>query len=121
MTDSFESLRRAVKAETRRQRKLRANSTTNSRAQMLGAFIQMRLDKLGRSPEQLARALDVEPDLIEGILSGLLPLSELDDELLTGIARAIKRDANVLRLMAGREPQLAPSATLNGRTSSARG
>lgn len=110
MTDSFEALRRAVAAEVNHQRKLRTARDAQSRAHLLGAFLQMRLDKLGRTREQFARMLDLDPELADGLLDGLLPLSELDDALLAEIARAVRHDVASLRILAGRTPRPAPAS-----------
>lgn len=72
-----------------------------TRAKLLGLFLQVRLHEMKRNRKYLAQALDVEPELVDAILEGTLPLSEIDNGLVEDIARAIKRDAEVLRALLG--------------------
>jgi hypothetical protein len=51
----------------------------------------------------------VEQELADAILDGLLPVSEIDDEFLAEIARAVGHEPNILRAVVGRTPTRAQS------------
>ena len=103
MADSFEKLRKSVFAELKKQRARADNAgTTADRVQRFGAFLDACLANMGRSRTDLARELDLERELVDAILDGLLPESEIDDDLLVEMAATINYGPNVLRLMLGR-------------------
>lgn len=83
----------------------RPPSTTadQSRAKLLGMYLQVRLLELKRKPQYLAAVLDVEQELVDAILEGTLPASELDNGLLEDIAAAVKRKVSVLQALLGKE------------------
>ena len=107
MTDphSSEKMRQLIRAETERQR--RAALTPSEYARLLGAFLRACLSNLGRSPADFARALDIEQELADGILDGLLPVSEIDDDFLAEIARAVGHEPAILRAIVSRPITLA--------------
>lgn len=101
MPNSFETLRKTVLAEVQKEQ-ARARAGTTDRAELLGAYLAARLQNLGYSRADFAERMDVEQDLTDAILEGLLPLSELNDSLLEDIATAVGYEANVLRVLLGR-------------------
>lgn len=100
MTDSFEKLREIVMAEIQRQ-KMRADHPIDH-ARLLGRFLEACLTNLERTRADFAQALKIEEELADGILDGLLPVSEIDDEFLAEIAREVDYEPNLLRVMVGR-------------------
>ncbi len=102
MTDPGPSdkLRQAVLAELQRQQKRAAVNLDRSR--LLGAFLEACLTNLGRTRADFARTLDIEQELADGILDGLLPEAEIDDGFLAEIAAAVGYEPNVLRALVGR-------------------
>ncbi len=103
MTESSNKLRKLVAAEVQTQRQINEMKRKVTPGKMLGMFLEMALKNRGRSRHYFARALDIEPELADGILDGLLPASEIDDELLTEIARVVKHEPNTLRLILGQQ------------------
>jgi hypothetical protein len=102
MTDprSSEKMRQFIRAETEKQR--RAAYVPSEYARLLGAFLQACLSNLGRSRADFANDLGIEQELADGILDGLLPVSDIDDDFLAEIARAVGHEPNILRVMLGR-------------------
>lgn len=128
MTEVSNNLRKLVAAEVRNQRQIMEGKKKVTPARMLGLFLEVALNNRGRSRRHFARVLDIEQELADGILDGLLPESELDDDLLVEIARVVKHNPNTLRLMLGRQivpsrsaddaptaPASRPPAELNGK------
>jgi len=68
----------------------------------LGAFLNAALVSSGRTRTELAAQLDMDSLLVEGILDGLLPDSELDDATLVELASALDLEPNLLRSVMGR-------------------
>ena len=95
-----DKLRQAVLAETEKQKKRAA--TNPDYARLLGTFLDACLTNLGRTRADFARALDIEPELADAVLDGLLPISEIDDGFLAEIAGAVGYEPNVLRALVGR-------------------
>jgi hypothetical protein len=95
-------MRQIIRAEIEKQQQRPPKPTSPERARMLGAFLQACLTNQGRSSADFARALDADQELADAILEGLLPASQMDDELLVEIARAVEYEPNVLRAMLGR-------------------
>lgn len=80
-----------------------SSAADQTRARLLGLYLQVRLLELKRKPQYLAAALDVEQELVDAILEGTLPLSELDSGLLEDIAAAVNRKVEVLHALLGKE------------------
>lgn len=99
MTDSFEKLRKAVFTELEKQKAQTDNAEKITKSQRFGAFLEACLKNLGRSRADFARQLVIERELADAILDGLLPESEIDDEFLIEIAKAINYEPNLLRVM----------------------
>lgn len=102
MTDprSSEKRRQLIRAETEKQRQ--SAHTPSEYAALLGAFLQACLSNLGRSPADFAEALSIEQELADAVLDGLLPVSEIDDEFLNDIARAVGHEPAILRAIVAR-------------------
>ena len=104
MTDSLDKLRKAVFAELEVQRQRPRVENNNHQEKLLGDFLSVALKNLRRSRADFARILDIEQELAEAILDGILPVSEIDDEFLADIAIAVDYEPNVLRALVGRKP-----------------
>jgi hypothetical protein len=64
-------------------------SPNHNGAHILGRFIQEKLTEHNLSREAFASALDMEQELADSILDGVLPVSEYNDDLLQEIAAVI--------------------------------
>ena len=51
----------------------------------------------------MARRLALDPDLAQGLLDGMLPSAEIDDELVREIAKLLQHPVPTLGLLLGRE------------------
>lgn len=92
-----DKLKAALWAE---HKKLPANpGLAGSQMPVLGAFLTAALGRTKLSVADLARELHMETTLVSGILDGLLPESELDDETLVDFARVLELEPNLLRAM----------------------
>ena len=69
---------------------------------ILGAFIEAALHNQGISKERFAAKMDVEQELADGLLEGIIPANEIDDDWLFEIAHAIDTQPNILRTLLGR-------------------
>lgn len=78
-------------------------STQQHFATFWGEFIDARLANKSWTTADLSAALDCEPELVDDILSGRLPESEISDALLVEIAAALDYEPNSLRLLLGRK------------------
>jgi plasmid maintenance system antidote protein VapI len=88
-----------VLAEVRR-RSHNMKEPTPNKARVLAAFIRARLDELNMSDQAFAQLLDMDQELADSIINGVLPSSEISDELLTEIAAALGcRKADLLHLI----------------------
>jgi plasmid maintenance system antidote protein VapI len=99
MTDSFEKLRKIVFSELEKQK---ARPAAGQSAVRLGVFLDECLANMGLSRTEFARQLGVEHELADAILDGLLPESEIGDELLVEIAGVVKYEPDLFRVMLGR-------------------
>jgi plasmid maintenance system antidote protein VapI len=105
MTDPFENLHRVVLTELE-VRKARIDAAKqNASLKRLGVFLDECLANLGLSRTDFARQLGIERELADAILDNLLPESEIDDEFLVEIAKVVKYEPNLFRLMLGRSIQ----------------
>lgn len=112
MADNFDLLRRRVLSEVQKEHARVQHERSHAPALLLGTFLGAALVNLGLSRADFAARMDVEPDLADALLDGFFPLSEIDDMLLTLLAQAVDYDANLLRILIGREP-IASSARAN--------
>src|SRR5258706_4004985 len=69
---------------------------------ILGAFIEAALTNQSISKERFAAKMDVEEELVDGLLEGIIPAGEIDDEWLVTIAQVIDTPVNTLRVILGR-------------------
>ena len=111
MSNPFDKLHRRVLEEVERQRQNPQAPSDPSRARMFGLFLQESLRNLGYSPSDFAQALDVEPELADAILDGILPSSEIDDAFLADIAHALNYDPNTLKIILNPNPVPLPETT----------
>jgi hypothetical protein len=105
MTTTYDQLRKTVLAEVTRQAgktPLAGPPITPPKA--LGLFLTEALANRNMSRAAFADALDMERPLADAILDGILPASELNNDLLAEVAGVIGYDANLLRILLGREP-----------------
>ena len=100
MADSFDQLRQKVLKELQKQRG--QPDTPIDRAKFFGAFVAACLTNLGYSRAYFANALDIEPELADAVLDGLLPESEIDDDFVVEVARVIRYEPSLLRVILGR-------------------
>lgn len=104
MSKSIDELSKRVLDDVERQRQHPSASPTQDRARVFGIFVQECLQNLGLSRSDFAQALDMEPELADGILEGVLPASELNDDLLMDIAQVLSYEPNVLKIMLNATP-----------------
>ncbi len=101
-----DSLRKVVLDEVKKQPAVRPQrKKQTNRARVLGMFVDECLKNRNISRDQFAKKLDMERELADAILDGLLPASELDNETLTEIATLINYEPNVLRIILGRKTE----------------
>jgi hypothetical protein len=86
-----------------KQERQSSNQNDAQQARRFGLFVQAALANLGISSEEMARRLALDPDLAQGILDGLLPLAEIDDDLLREIAKLLQHPPHTLGLLLGRD------------------
>lgn len=91
-------------------RPLRAAGSSRERARRLGAFLTQSLEYIGFGRETFAERLGLDVELVDTILAGLFPLSNLDDDLLAQMAYHLNLDVQVLRVF--RDPNAAPPLPL---------
>jgi len=120
MSDSAKKLHKRVMVELKNQRSQKKSvNTVDERTKRFGIFIDVCLSNNGRSRADFANQLDLELELLNGILDGLLPESEIDDDLLVTFAQGIQHQPNVLRLLLGRnvQPEQVNKLSKDGHTS----
>jgi hypothetical protein len=100
MNDSFDRLRQRVLDELQKQQGQPA--TPVDRAEFFGAFVSACLTNLGYSRAYFANVLEIEPELADAILDGVLPESEIDEGFIVEIARIIRYEPVLLRVILGR-------------------
>lgn len=104
-----DSLRKVVLDEVKKQQAVTISPRPN-RARVLGLFIDECLKNRSITRDQFAKRLDMERELADAILSGLLPASELDNETLTEIADLLNYEVDVLKIILGRKTAKASRA-----------
>ncbi len=75
------------------------------RARRFGIFLRQRLDHLRLTREAFAQRLDMEPELLDAILNGDLPLSQIPDELVVDMAEQLELEPDLLRIIVQRPEQ----------------
>ena len=97
--DSQDSLRRKVAEELEEQKALRNRSPSpeNTHAKALGLFLAECIKHTCLSRKEFADALNMEQELAEAILDGVLPVSELDDDLIQQMSSVAGCSPELLR------------------------
>lgn len=85
--------------------------SASDRARVLGLFLLECLNNRNITRDQFADRLDMERELADAILDGLLPASEISNDLLRDMAEVIGHPINVLKVIMGRK--LHPPAVSN--------
>jgi transcriptional regulator with XRE-family HTH domain len=70
--------------------------------QLLGTFLQMKLDKLGWSEQQFAEKLGMPAEGVHALLTGKIPDWFISDAAITRIADLLQEDLIVLNALIGR-------------------
>lgn len=107
-------LRKAILKEIRKQPPIaegEGRPNASDRARVLGLFLLECLNNRHISRDQFADKLDIERELADALLDGLLPASEISNDLLVDMAEVIGHPINVLKIILGRK--LRPPAVSN--------
>ena len=100
MKNQSSRLHQLVTAEVNKQRQATPHPpNAGNAARLLGLFLQVNLTLHGKTPNELGAALELESELVDAILEGLLPASQLDDDLLIDLAQFIGYAPNILRII----------------------
>jgi hypothetical protein len=95
---SYDALRKRIAEALEEKGRLSSlGPSEEKRARALGLFLGECLQHIGLSREEFAGALAMEQELAEAILDGVLPVSELDDDLLQQISLVIGCNLELLR------------------------
>jgi hypothetical protein len=103
MTDPFDKLRNTMHDALAQKRQQQTAHEETVKATRFSLFLQVSLENLGISPDEMARRLALDPELAQALLDGELPTAEIDDELLRQIAKLLQHPAPTLGLLLGRE------------------
>lgn len=95
--DSHDALRKSILDELAREAPNGQYSEEQLRAVALGRFIEACLQQVHLSRHEFAVRLDMEDELAEAIIEGILPVSELDEDLLQHISLIIGCDPILLK------------------------
>ncbi|MEZ4667840.1 MAG: hypothetical protein R3E39_07995 [Anaerolineae bacterium] len=79
-----------------------------------GHYLRTALAQASIELSQLASLLGIDDELVDAILDGVLPASELDDQLLQAVADALQEDVSVLHIFLGRTVSAESSGTNAG-------
>jgi hypothetical protein len=112
MTDKPLNLRQLVHQALKKESQQAAGQNDALKARRFGIFLQASLENLGINAEEMARRLALDPELAKGILEGMLPSAEMDDDLIREIAKLLQHPAPTLGLLLGRD---IPEANETGR------
>jgi hypothetical protein len=77
--------------------------TASDRARVLGLFLLECLKNRHISRDEFADKLDMERELADALLDGLLPASEISNDLLKEMAAVIGHPVSVLKIIMGRK------------------
>jgi hypothetical protein len=103
MTDKSPNLRQMVHTALKQERQQASGQSEAFKTRRFGSFIQASLGNLGISHEEMARRLALDPDLAKGLLDGMLPFNEIDDDLIRDIAKLLQYPVATLGLLLGRD------------------
>ncbi len=101
---SIQRLQAVVRDEIRRQKHIKAKLAPAEVAWRFGQFVKAAMVGVNLDTKMLADKLRTEPDVVEALLAGTLPVDEIDATLLKDLARALDHDVNTLRVMVGAAP-----------------
>ena len=99
MPPPWDALRRAIFAELRKQRELGRAKARTSRVKVFGSFVQDCLARQGMSHREFATALDMDQELADAILQGILPEVAITSELLAEIGKIMGYEPEVLKAL----------------------
>jgi hypothetical protein len=102
MTDKPSKLEQRILAEIDQLKRQPVPPVDFKPTRVLGAFLAAALSNQSIPKERFAAKLGVDQELVDGLLEGIIPAVEIDDEWLAEIAQAIDTPANTLRVILGR-------------------
>lgn len=100
MTQQFEKLRNTVLAEVRRQYRSQPHP---NHMKVLARFVKENLRRRQHTPDDLAHELGVPLPVVELLISGKLPEWMLSDRFVVRLAKGLRCEPNILRVMMNRE------------------
>lgn len=103
MSDKSQNLRQMVHKALKKERQVTAGQNDALKAKRFGIFLQASLENLGLSVDEMTRRLALDPELAKGILDGMLPIAEMDDDLIRDIAKLLQHPVPTLGLLLGRD------------------
>lgn len=80
---------------------MKRDSLRPTSAVRFGNYLKAKLTEIQMTPDELSRRLDMDIEVLEAILEGMLPSEEIDDLLIESIASTIHTNADVLRVFLG--------------------
>lgn len=112
----FEGLHAQLLSEVEHfQQEQKRASSHQTRTKLFALWLGEAVAGIGFTREDFARELKLEFEFVDALLDGLVPESEVDDDLLEEIAPILAMESNILRIVAGRDtppnPEV-PSAAL---------
>lgn len=102
MTDNHSKLEQRILAEIQALQKPVSRITDPKRTTILGAYLEAALKNQGISKKRFAKAIGSDEELVNALLEGLLPESEIDDDWIVMVAGAVDTQPNILRIILGR-------------------
>jgi hypothetical protein len=100
---SEKNLRLLVHTALKKERQAVSGHSEALKAKRFGLFVQASLENLGISHEEMARKLALDPELAKGLLDGMLPSAEIDNDLIREIAQLLQHPVPTLGLLLGRD------------------
>ncbi|MBZ0280148.1 MAG: hypothetical protein K8L97_05375 [Anaerolineae bacterium] len=94
-------LRQQVLDKVERQRRLPPPPPSHM-VKLLGSVLEAYLINHNHLREDLAKELGVEEEFVDALVEGMIPESEISDELLVELAHAIGYEPNLLRIILNR-------------------
>lgn len=94
-------LRQRVLDKVERQRRLPPPPPSHM-VKLLGSVLEAYLINHNHLREDLAKELGVEEEFVDALVEGMIPESEISDELLVELAHAIGYEPNLLRIILNR-------------------
>lgn len=101
---SFDSLKKFI-LETLRRRKLHIQTgSLYASSGAVATFLRELLNEQNMSRDEFAIALDMEPELADAILDGVLPASEFNDELIDELVGLLDCSPHQLKKLLQEKP-----------------